>query len=167
MTYHPKTDGQSETTIQTLEDMLRACIVDFGGSWGQYLALVEFAYNNSYHSSIQMALYEAFYGRRCRSPIYWDEVGERKVLDPTTVPWIEEVYEKIKLIRQKIQIAQSHQKSYADNRKKDLEFTVGDQVFLKITPLKASLMAGREKKLQSRFVGPYKILQVWGIWPMD
>ena len=84
-----------------------------------------------------------FYDRKYRSPICWDEVGERKVLDPTTVPWIEEVYEKIKLICQKIQTAQSGQKSYTDNRKKNLEFAVGDQVFLKITPLKASLLAGR------------------------
>ena len=73
MTYHPQTDVQSERTIQTLEDILRACIMDFGGSWGQYLTLVEFVYNNSYHSSIQMALYEVLYGRKCRSPIYWDK----------------------------------------------------------------------------------------------
>ena len=69
-TYHSQTDGQSERTIQTLEDMLRAYVMDFGGSWDQHLTLVEFAYNNSYHSSIQMAPYEALYGRKCRSPIY-------------------------------------------------------------------------------------------------
>ncbi|XP_071928113.1 uncharacterized protein [Coffea arabica] len=101
---------------------------DFGGSWGQYMALVEFAYNNSYHSSIQMAPYEALYGRKCRSPIFWDET------------------------------AQSRQKSYADNRRKDLEFEVGDKVFLKVTPLR-SLTAGKGKKIQPRYVGPFKILQ--------
>ena len=69
-TYYPQTDRQSESTIRTLEDMLRTCILDFGGSWGQCMALVEFAYNNSYHSSIQMAPYEALYGRKCGSPIY-------------------------------------------------------------------------------------------------
>ncbi|XP_071933837.1 uncharacterized protein [Coffea arabica] len=106
-----------------------------------------------------MASYEALYGRKCRSPICWDEISERKTLGPTTVPWIEEVYEKVKLIRQKIQTVQSRQKSYADNRGKDLKFAVGDQVFLKITSLKASLMAGRGKKLHLRFVGPYKVLQ--------
>ncbi|XP_071923178.1 uncharacterized protein [Coffea arabica] len=89
----------------------------------------------------------------------WDEEGKRKILDPTAVPWIEEAREKVKLIRQRIQTAQSHQKSYADNRMKDLEFAVGDQVFLKITPLKASWMSRKGKKLQPRFVGPYKILQ--------
>ncbi|XP_071920658.1 uncharacterized protein [Coffea arabica] len=153
-----KTDGQSERTIQTLEDMLRTCILDFGGNWGQHMTLVEFAYNNSFHSSIQMAPYEALYGRKCRSPIYWDEVGEKKALDPATIPWMEEAQEKVKLIRQRIQTAQSRQKSYADNRRKDLEFEVGDHVFLKITPLR-SITAGKGKKLQPRYVGPYKILQ--------
>ena len=75
--FHPQTDGQSERTIQTLEDMLRMCVLDFKGSWDQYLPLVEFAYNNSYHSSIGMAPYEALYGRRCRSPLCWTEVGEK------------------------------------------------------------------------------------------
>ena len=132
--YHPQTDGQSERTIQTLEDMLRACIMDFGGSWDQHLTLVEFAYNNSYHSSIQMAPYEALYGRKCRSPVYWDEVGERKILGAERIPWVEAAYEKVKLIRQRIQVAQSRQKSYTDNRRKDLEFQVGDEVFLRVTP---------------------------------
>ncbi|XP_027158351.1 uncharacterized protein LOC113759970 [Coffea eugenioides] len=106
-----------------------------------------------------MAPYETLSGQRCRSPICWDEVGERKIFDPTVVHWIEEAREKVKLIRQRIQAAQSRQKSYADNRRKDLEFAVGDQVFLKITPLKMSLMTGKGKKLQPKFVGSYKILQ--------
>ena len=78
--YHPQTDGQSETTIQTIEDMLRVCAIDFEGSWDDHLPLIKFAYNNNYHSSIGMPLYEALYGRRCRSPTCWDEVGERKIL---------------------------------------------------------------------------------------
>ena len=115
-TYHPQTDGQSEKTIQTLEDMLRTCISDFGGSWGQYMALAEFAYNNSYHSSIQIGPYKTLYERKCRSPMYWDKIGERRVLDPIAVPWIENAYEKVKVIRQRFQTVQSRQKSYADNR---------------------------------------------------
>ena len=91
--------------------------------------MIEFAYNNSYHSTIQMAPYEDLYGSKCRSPIFWDEVGERKVLDSTTVPWIEEAIEKVKIIHQKIQTAQSRQKSYADHRGKDLKFEVGGMVF--------------------------------------
>lgn len=70
--FHPQTDGQSERTIQTLEDMLRACVLDFQGSWEKYISLVELAYNNSFQSSIGMAPYEALYGRKCRSPISWD-----------------------------------------------------------------------------------------------
>ncbi|XP_071933701.1 uncharacterized protein [Coffea arabica] len=112
----------------------------------------------SYHSSIQMAPYEALYGRRCRSPIHWEEVGERKIIDPATIPWVEEAYEKVKVIRQRFQTAQSRQKSYADHRRKDLEFEIGDKVFLRITPLKGKIRAGKGKKLQPRYIGPFKIL---------
>ena len=83
--YHPQTDGQSERTIQTLEDMLRVCFVDFKGNWDDYLPLIEFSYNNSFHASIGMPPFEALYGRKCRSPLYWDEVGERKILGPELV----------------------------------------------------------------------------------
>ena len=83
--YHPQTDGQSERTIQILEDMLRACVLDFGGSWSKYLPLIEFSYNNSYQSTIGVAPYEMLYGRKCRSPIHWDETGERRYLGPEAV----------------------------------------------------------------------------------
>ncbi|KAD6452984.1 hypothetical protein E3N88_07689 [Mikania micrantha] len=74
--YHSQTDGLSERIIQTLEDMLRACIIDFGGSWDDYLPLADFSYNNSYHSSIGMPPYEMFYGRKCQTPVCWGEVGQ-------------------------------------------------------------------------------------------
>jgi hypothetical protein len=77
MIYHPQFDGQSERTIQTLEDMLRLCVLDFKGNWIKYIPLVEFAYNNSFQATISMAPYEALYGRKCRSPLYWDEVSKR------------------------------------------------------------------------------------------
>ncbi|GJV98388.1 putative reverse transcriptase domain-containing protein [Tanacetum coccineum] len=77
--YHPQTDGQSERTIQTLEDMLRACVIDFGGSWDRHLPLVEFSYNNSYHASIKAAPFEALYGRKCRSRVCWSEVGDSQL----------------------------------------------------------------------------------------
>ncbi|GJY75353.1 putative reverse transcriptase domain-containing protein [Tanacetum coccineum] len=80
--YHPQTDGQSECTIQTLKDMLRAYVLDFGGSWDVHLPLVEFSYNNSYHSSVRCAPFEALYGRRCRSPIMWAEIGEGQLIGP-------------------------------------------------------------------------------------
>ena len=93
--FHPQTDGQSERTIQILEDMLRACILDFQGSWSKFLPLVEFAYNNSYQATIGMAPYEALYGRKCRSPIHWYEAGERKYLGPELVEQATEAIKKI------------------------------------------------------------------------
>ncbi|GJZ53888.1 putative reverse transcriptase domain-containing protein, partial [Tanacetum coccineum] len=83
--YNPQTDGQSECTIQTLEDMLRACIIDFGGSWDVHLLLAKFSYNNSYHSSIRCAPFEALYGRKCRSPLLWEEIGEGSLIGPELV----------------------------------------------------------------------------------
>ncbi|XP_070035474.1 uncharacterized protein [Nicotiana tomentosiformis] len=113
------TDGQAERTIQTLEDMLRVYVIDFRGSWDDHLPLIEFAYKNSYHSSIQMAPYEALYGRKCRSHIGWFEIGETKLVGPE---WVHQAVEKIKLIRERLLAAQSRHKSYADNRRRDLEF---------------------------------------------
>jgi len=101
--YHQQTDGQSERTIQTLEDMLRLCVLDFKGSWIRYLPLVEFAYNNSFQPTIGMAPYEALYGRKCRLPLYWDEVGERQMLGPELV---QETKENIALIRKRMLTAQ-------------------------------------------------------------
>jgi hypothetical protein len=102
--YHPQTDGQTERVNQILEDMLRSCALEFQGAWDDYLPLAEFAYNNSYQSSIKMAPYEALYGRKCRTPICWDEVGERKMLGPEI---IQDTEEKIKIIRERLQTAQS------------------------------------------------------------
>ncbi|GJY50732.1 putative reverse transcriptase domain-containing protein [Tanacetum coccineum] len=108
--YHPQTDGQSERTIQTLEDMLRACAIDFGKGWVNHLPLVEFSYNNSYHASIKAAPFEALYGRKCRSPVCWTEVGEAQILSPEL---IQETTEKIIQIKQRMQAARDRQKSYA------------------------------------------------------
>ncbi|GKD51592.1 reverse transcriptase domain-containing protein, partial [Tanacetum coccineum] len=83
--YHPKIDGQSERTIQTLEDMLRACVIDFGSSWDRHLPLVKFSYNNSYHASIKAAPFEALYGRKCRSPVCWSEVGDSQLTSPEMI----------------------------------------------------------------------------------
>ena len=102
--FHPQTDGQSERTIQILEDMLRACILEFEGSWDQHLSMLEFAYNNSYQSSIKMAPYEVLYGRKCRSPVGWFEVGDRQLLGPNMV---KDAVDKVKLIRDHMRVAQS------------------------------------------------------------
>nr|GFB08615.1 reverse transcriptase domain-containing protein [Tanacetum cinerariifolium] len=129
--YHPKTDRQSKRTIQTLEDMLRACVIDFGKGWVKYLPLVKFSYNNSYHASINVAPYEALYGQKCRSLVCWTEVGEAQLTGPEI---IQETTEKIILIKQRIQAAQDRQKSYVDRKQKPMEFEVADRVMLKVSP---------------------------------
>ncbi|KAD5802981.1 hypothetical protein E3N88_14341 [Mikania micrantha] len=154
--YHPQTDGQTERTNQTLEDMLRSCVIDFGGSWDIHLPLVEFSYNNSYHTSIQCAPFEALYGRKCRSPICWSEVGESQVIGPEL---IQETTDKIALIQERIKAARDRQESYADNHRRPLEFQIGDPVMLKVSPWKGIFRFGKRGKLSPRFVGPFKILE--------
>ncbi|GJV12052.1 reverse transcriptase domain-containing protein [Tanacetum coccineum] len=154
--YHPQTDGQSERTIQTLEDMLRACAIDFGKGWVNHLPLVEFSYNNSYHASIKAAPFEALYGRKCRSPICWTEVGEAQILGPEL---IQETTEKIIQIKQRMQAARDRQKSYADLKRKPMEFQVGDKVMLKVSPWKGVVRFGKRGKLNPRYVGPFKVIE--------
>nr|GFB65774.1 putative reverse transcriptase domain-containing protein [Tanacetum cinerariifolium] len=127
--YHPETDGQSERTIQTLEDMLRACVIDFGKGWVNHLPLVKFSYNNSYHASIKAAPFEALYSRKCHSPVCWNEVGEFHLTGPEIV---QETTEKIVQIKQRIQAARDRQKSYADLKRKPMEFQVGDKVIARV-----------------------------------
>ncbi|GJW91159.1 putative reverse transcriptase domain-containing protein [Tanacetum coccineum] len=155
-TYHPQTDGQSERTIQTLEDMLRACVIDFGGSWDVHLPLAEFSYNNSYHTSIRCAPFEALYGRKCRSPVLWAEIGEGSLIGPELV---QETTDKVVVIKERLQAARDRQKSYADNRRKPLEFEVGDRVMLKVSPWKGVVRFGKKGKLAPRYVGPFEILE--------
>ncbi|GKC05553.1 putative reverse transcriptase domain-containing protein [Tanacetum coccineum] len=133
--YHPQTDRQSECTIQTLEDMLRACVIDFGGSWDVHLPLVEFSYNNSYHTSIRCALFEAIYRRKCRSPVLWAEIREGSFIGPELV---QETTDKVVVIKVKLQAARDYQKSYADSGHRMTEY---------------------EGKLAPRYVGPFKILK--------
>ncbi|GJT62018.1 hypothetical protein Tco_1005551, partial [Tanacetum coccineum] len=155
-TYHPETDGQSERTIQTLEDMLRACVLDFGKSWYRHLPLVEFSYNNSYHTNIKVAPFEALYGRKCRSPVCWAEVGDAQLTGPAI---IHETTEKIVQIKSRIQAARDRQKSYANIRRKPMVFQVGDKVMLKVSPWKGVVRFGKRGKLNPRYVGPFKVIK--------
>ncbi|GJS22527.1 putative reverse transcriptase domain-containing protein [Tanacetum coccineum] len=157
--YHPQTDKQSERTIQTLEDMLRAYAIDFGKGWVNQLPLVEFSYNNSYHASIKAAPFKALYGRKCRSPVCWTEVGEAQILGPEL---IQETTEKIVQIKQRMQAARDRQKSYADLKRKPMEFQVGDKVMLKVSPWKGVVHFGKRGKLNPRYVGPFKVLEKVG-----
>nr|GEZ36591.1 putative reverse transcriptase domain-containing protein [Tanacetum cinerariifolium] len=151
--YHPETNGQSERTIQTLEDMLRACVIDFGNGWERHLSLVKFSYNNSHHASIKAAPFEALYGRKCRSPVCWAEVGDAQLTGPEL---IHEMTEKIVQIKQRIQAARDRQKSYADVRRKPLEFQVSDRVMLKVSPWKGVVRFGKRGKLNPGYIGPFK-----------
>nr|GFC42396.1 putative reverse transcriptase domain-containing protein [Tanacetum cinerariifolium] len=116
--YHPETDGQSERTIQTLKDMLRACAIDLGKGWVNHFPLVNLSYNNSYHASIKAAPFEALYGRKCRSLVCWTEVGGAQILGPEL---IQETTEKIVQIKQRLQATCDRQKSYADLKRKPME----------------------------------------------
>ena len=150
--FHPQTDGRSEMTIQILEDMLCACVLDLKGSWKDHLPLVEFAYNNCYQASIQMPPYEALYGRPCRSPICWTEVGERSITSPDL---IRDASEKVALIRKRLLTAQSRQNNYSDKRHRPLEFEVGDHVFLKVMPKREVARFGKQEKLAPRYIGHF------------
>ena len=154
--FHPQTDGQSERTIQTLEDMLRSCVLQFKGHWNEYLPLAEFTYNNSYHTSIEMSPYEALYGKQCRTPLCWNETGEWKLLGPEIV---QTTVVKVNIIRARLKAAQDRQKSYADKRRKDLEFEVEDRVFLKLSPWKGVVRFGKRGKLSPRYIGPFEIVE--------
>ena len=133
--------------------------MEFTGNWDDHLPMIEFAYNNSYHSSIGMAPYEALYGRRCRTPVCWDEAGEARLLGPEIV---QHMAEQVKIIRAKLKAAQDRQKSYADEKHRDVHFDVGDRVFIKVSPWKGVMRFGKNGKLSPRYISPFEILETIG-----
>ena len=134
--------------------MLRACVSDFKGSWNKKLPLVEFSHNNSYQASIGMAPYETLYGRKCRSSVHWYETREKEI---EKIDFIKETTNAIHKIRQRMETTQSHKKSYADKRKRPIEFEVGDSFFLKVAPMEGVIRFGRKGKLSPTFIGPFPI----------
>nr|GEX57966.1 retrotransposable element Tf2 [Tanacetum cinerariifolium] len=153
--FHPETDGQTERTIQTLEDILRSCALEWMGNWDEYLCLVKFAYNNSWHASIKAAPYELLYGRKYRASICWNKVDERVIEGPEL---IEVTTEKVAVAKEKLKEARSRQKSYADRHKRSLEFDPGDRVFFKVSPCSSVRRFKIKGKLSPRFIGPFEIL---------
>ncbi|GJZ73486.1 putative reverse transcriptase domain-containing protein [Tanacetum coccineum] len=135
--------------------MLRACVIDFGNGWERHLPLIEFLYNNSYHASIKAASFEALYGRKFRSSVCWAEVRHTQLTGPEL---IHDKTENIVQIKQRIQAARDRQKSYADVRRKPLEFQVGGRVMLKVSPWKGVIRFGKRGKLYPRYIGPFKVL---------
>jgi len=152
--YHPQTDGQFERTIQSLEDLLRTCILNHLGAWDEVLPLIKFTYNNSFHASIGMGPYETIYGRRCRTPLCWYQDGEAVLVGPEL---LEQTTEKVRMVRNRMQASQSGQKAYADRRRRPLEFAAGDHVFLRVTRTTGAGRALRSRKLSPKFLGPYQI----------
>jgi hypothetical protein len=157
--YHPQTDGQNKRVNQILEDMLRACALQYGRSWDKSLPYAEFSYNSSYQESLKMAPFEMLYGRRCRTPLFWSETEERKEFGPDIVQQAEK---QVRMVRENLRVAQSKQQSYADHRTKELSFEVGDFVYLKVSPMSGLRCFKVWGKLAPRFIGPFKILEKRG-----
>ncbi|WVZ60291.1 hypothetical protein U9M48_010336, partial [Paspalum notatum var. saurae] len=157
--YHPQTDGQTERVNQIMEDMLRACALTYGSNWEASLPFAEFSYNNGRQASLGMAPFEALYGRKCRTPLMWSEVGERSLVGPAL---IKEAEEKVAEVRARLKEAQSRQKSYADGKRRELRFNIGDSVYLKVSPIRGTRRFQVKGKLAPRYIGPYKIIKQIG-----
>jgi hypothetical protein len=153
--YHPQTGGQTERVNQILEDMLRACVLAYGTKWEDCLPFAEFSYNNSSQASLQMAHFEALYGRKCRTPLNWSETGESLVFGQYI---LREAEEQVQLIRDRLKAAQSRQKSYTDPKRREVTFNSGDFAYLRVTPLKRMQRFHVKGKLAPRYVGPFKVL---------
>ncbi|WVZ49155.1 hypothetical protein U9M48_000532 [Paspalum notatum var. saurae] len=158
--YHPRTDGQTERTNQVLEDMLRACAIQYGSGWDKMLPYAEFSYNNSYQASLKQSPFEALYGRKCRTPLFWNQTGEKQVFGPDI---IKDAEEQVKIVRENLRVAQSRQKSYADKRRRDLTFEVNDFVYLKVSPMRGIRRFNIKGKLAPRYIGPFKVLEKKGV----
>jgi hypothetical protein len=154
---HPQTDGQIERTNQILEDMLRACALQDKFGWDKRLPYAEFSYNNSYQASLKMSPFQALYGRNCRTPLHWDQLGERQLFG---LDILLEVEENIRMVRENLKIAQSRQRSYADTQRRELSFEVGDYVYLKVSPIRGIKRFRVKGKPAPRYIRPYQI-QAW------
>jgi hypothetical protein len=157
--YHPQTDGQTKRVNQILEDILRACALKDNQSWDKCLSYAEFSYNNSYQESIKMAPFEFLYGRKCRTPLVWNEPGENQIFGPDILRKGER---QVQMVRENLKLAQSRQKSYADNRRRELRFQVGDYVYLKVLPMRGLHHFKIRGKLAPRYIGPFKVLEKRG-----
>jgi hypothetical protein len=162
--YHPQTSGQIERVNQILEDMLRACVLEFPQKWDDYLPLAKFSYNNSYQESIKMAPFEALYERQCRTPLNWSEPGERNFFRPDMV---KEKEEKVQRIIHNLKEAQARQKNYADKRRQPLYFLVGDYVYLKVSPMKGVSHSGSKGSLHPGILVLFLFLNNVDQWHTD
>jgi hypothetical protein len=157
--YHPQTDGQTERVNQILEDMLRACARKDNQSWDKCLPYAKFSYNNSYQESIKMAPFEFLYGRKCMTPLFWNEPGENQFFG---LDILREAKRQVQMVRENLKLAQSRLKNYANNRRRELRFQVGDFMYLKVSPMRGLHRFKITGKLAPRYIGPFKILEQRG-----
>ena len=134
-------------------------MIDYEGSWDRHISLVEFVYNNSFQLSIGMAPYKDLYGRKCSTSLFWTKLSEKKVIG---LDLIQENEEKVKIIRERLKVATDRQKSYADMKRKDIRYEIGEKVFLKVSPWKKVMRFGKNGKLSPRFIGPYEVIEKVG-----
>jgi hypothetical protein len=154
--YHPQTDGQTERVNQILEDMPMACVMEYPGSWDKNLPWAKFSYNNIYQESLKMTSFEALYGRQYRTPLNWIEPGEKAIFGPDIVV---EAEATVRRIQKNLKVAKLRQESYANKRRRPLQFEVGDHVYLKVSPMKGMKRFGVKGKLSPRYIGPFLILE--------
>eukprot|EP00253_Pinus_taeda_P033985 PITA_33985 len=153
--YHPQTDGQTERVNQVLEDMLRAYVMLKPGQWEEYLHLVEFAYNNGYHTSTQLSPFEVLYGRKCRTPSSWGGPEDKLSLGPEMLKDMEDM---VKRVRANLKVAQDRKKSFANRKRRFTEYKVGDHMFVRIQTRRSTLQWSGCAKLAPRYFGPFQIL---------
>jgi RNA recognition motif-containing protein len=139
--------------------LVRACALKDNQSLDKCLPYVEFFYNNSYQESIKMAPFDFLYGRKCRTPLFWNEQGENQIFGPDT---LREAERQVQMVRENLKLAQSRQKSYADNRRREFRFQVGDFVYLKVSPMRGLRRFNIRGKLAPRYIGPLKIVEQRG-----
>jgi hypothetical protein len=157
--YHPQTDGQTERVNQILEDMLRAYALKHNQSWDKCLPYAEFSYNNSYQEGIKMTPFEFLYGRKFKTPQFWNKPGENQIFGPDILRRAER---QVHMVRENLKLAQSRRKSYAGNRRRELRFQVGDYVYLKVSPMRGLRYFKIRGKVAPRYIGPFKILEQRG-----
>jgi hypothetical protein len=162
LAYHPQTDDQTKRVNQILEDMLRACVMENQGCWDKHLPLTKFSYNNSYQDSLKMAPFEVLDGHRYHTSLNWIEPGEKVIFGPDLV---DEAEATVHHIQNKLKAMKSCQESYANKRRRPLQFEDGDHVYLKVSPMKGVKIFGVKGKLSSHYIGPFPILGRCGTMP--
>ncbi|WVZ71149.1 hypothetical protein U9M48_019769, partial [Paspalum notatum var. saurae] len=157
--YHSQIDGQTERTNQILEDMLRVCAIQYGTSWDKCLPYAKFFYNNSYQANLKKSPFEALYGKRCRTPLFWNQTGEKQVFGPDI---IQDAEQQLRIVQENLRVVQSRQRSYANVRRRDLSFKVDDHMYFKVSSMRGICRFNMKGKLAPRYIGPFKMLEKKG-----